>query len=438
MPASTDRAGRTDRRARVAVAGLFLTNGALFASLLPRYPEIKADLALSNTAFGACIAAFPAGALLSGLTAGALIRRFGSARVAVLSSVLIAVFTFVAAIAPTGLAFATALFIAGAADSVTDVAQNAHALQVQRNYGRFIINSLHAVWSVGAITGGALGAIAIAIDVPRAVQLLASGTVFAAVCLIGYRFLLPGPDQDAERTAQPTGAAVSGRAVAVYGTLAALTMLAIAGAVVEDAGSSWSTLYLHDDLGAAAAVAPLGYIALMGAQFVGRILGDRLIDRFGPRAVARVGGLIAAAGMGAALAFPSVPGTIAGFAAAGFGVATVIPAAFHGADELPGLRAGTGLTLVTWLMRFGFLLAPPFVGAVADHAGLRVALVVVPAAGIATILLAGVLGRRSDTSQQLDGQHPADDERDAEAHHPGQGFGEEHPAQQRHQRDTGG
>jgi MFS family permease len=378
----------------MAVAGLFLTNGALFASLLPRYPEIKADLALSNTVFGLCIAAFPAGALLSGLTAGVLIRRFGSARVAVVSSVLIAVFTFAAAIAPIGVLFAVALFVAGAADSITDVAQNANALQVQRNYGRFIINSLHAVWSVGAITGGALGAAAIAIDLPRADQLLISGVVFAAVSLIGYRYLLPGPEAD-DRQAAPALADGAGgtRALAVYGTLAALTLLAIAGAVVEDAGSSWSTLYLNASLGAPAAVAPLGYIALMGAQFVGRILGDRLIDRFGPRAVAWVGGLIAAVGMGCALAFPSVPGTVAGFAAAGFGVATVIPAAFHGADELPGLRPGTGLTLVTWLMRFGFLLSPPIVGAIADHAGLRVALVVVPAAGIATILLAGVLAR---------------------------------------------
>ena len=47
-----------NRRARVAVAALFLTNGALFANLLPRYPEIKADLALSNAAYGVAIAAF--------------------------------------------------------------------------------------------------------------------------------------------------------------------------------------------------------------------------------------------------------------------------------------------------------------------------------------------------------------------------------------------
>ncbi len=98
--------------------------------------------------------------------------------------------------------------------------------------------------------------------------------------------------------------------------------------------------------------------------------------------------------MGTALAFPSVPGTIAGFAAAGFGVATVVPAAMRAADELPGLRAGTGLTLLTWLMRVGFFGAPLIVGVVADATSLRVGLLTVPVAGVALVVLAGALSAR--------------------------------------------
>ena len=176
--------------------------------------------------------------------------------------------------------------------------------------------------------------------------------------------------------------------------MAALGLIAIGGTVVEDAGNSWATLYLGT-LGAAPALAALGFIALVGAQFVGRMVGDRLVDRFGQRAVARAGGLIAAIGMGLALAFPTVPGTLVGFAAAGFGVATLVPAAMHAADELPGLRHGTGLMVVSWLMRLGFLLSPPLVGLIADQAGLRVGLLSIPVAGLLVALLAGVLeGRR--------------------------------------------
>ncbi len=385
-----------NRRARVAVAALFLTNGALFANLLPRYPEIKADLALSNAAYGVAIAAFSGGALVAGLAAGALIRRFRSDRVAVASSIGIAVFVIIAALAPSAATLAAALFIAGAADAVTDVAQNAQALRLQRNYGRSIINSSHAVWSVGAVLGGGMGAAAIALHVPRTTHLATSAVVFSVVVLAAYPFLLHGPDHD-DHSARTVGNQRGG--LTVYATLTALVLIAIAGAVVEDAGSSWATLYLQTSLEAPGAIAAFGYIAMVGFQFVGRLLGDRLVDRFGERAVARAGGLIAAAGMGAALAFPSVPGTIAGFAAAGFGVATLVPAAMHGADQLPGLRAGTGLTAVAWLMRVGFVSSPPVVGLIADATSLRVGLLVMPAAGLTVILLAVALSPRRQPSR---------------------------------------
>ncbi|HKV17590.1 MAG TPA: MFS transporter [Mycobacterium sp.] len=380
------------RRARVAVGALFLTNGALFSNLLPRYPEIKADLALSNAHYGVAIAAFSGGALVAGPAAASLIRRFRSSRVAVAGSLGIAVFIVVAAMAPSAVALASALFIAGAADAVTDVGQNAHALRLQRRYGRSLINSFHAVWSAGAVLGGGMGAAAIALDVPRTTHLAISAALFSAVVLAAYPFLLRGPDTDDHPSG---GAAPVGRpGFAVYATLVALVFIAIAGAIVEDAASSWATVYLRDGLHAPGALAATGFIAMVASQFVGRLLGDRLVDRFGERAVATAGGLITATGMGAALAFPSIAGTIAGFAAAGFGVATLIPAAMHGADQLPGLRAGTGLTVVTWLMRIGFVSSPPVIGLIADATSLRVGLLVVPAAGLAVTVLAVALSRR--------------------------------------------
>jgi MFS family permease len=384
------------KRARIAAAAMFLTNGAIYANMLPRLPEIKADLALSNAAYGASIAAFSVGALGSGLTAGALIRRFQSSRVGVVATLGIALFVFAAAVAPSPVFFAVALFIAGAADSVTDVAQNAHGLRVQRNYGRSIINSLHAVWSVGAVLGGLMGAGAIALHIPRSTHLAVSGIVFGAVVLIAYPFLLRGPDHDDHPAAQTDGAEKSG--FGVYAVLAALVGIAIAGAAVEDSGNSWATLYLRDSLTAPAALVAFGYIAMASFQFIGRFFGDRLVDRFGERSVARAGGVVIAVGMGTALAFPTVPTTIAGFAAAGFGSATLIPAAMHGADQMRGLRPGTGLTIVTCLCRVGFLMSPVIVGVVADATSLRVGLLMVPVVALVMVPLAGVLsGRRAPT-----------------------------------------
>ncbi|MFE3588503.1 MFS transporter [Streptomyces niveus] len=408
-----------ERQARTAVAVLFFTNGALFANLLPRFPQIKADLGIGNAAYGLAVAAFPTGAIVAGLAAGALVRRYGSGRVAVAGTVLTGIGVLAAGLSGSVVLFATALLLAGAMDAVTDVAQNAHGLRVQRRYGRSIINSFHAIWSIGAVTGGSMAAGAIALDLSLGQHLLISAVVFGIAACVALRFCLTGPDTepDAEAAKEETKAETNGGAARETGAesrelapqreeklrkarlrtgyvLAALVLIAASGALVEDAGSSWAALYLSDSLHASGTLAASGYIALVGAQFVGRMIGDRLVDRFGQRTVARSGGLIAAVGMGLALAVPTATGTILGFATAGFGVATLVPAAMHEADELPGLKPGSGLTIVSWLMRLGFLLSPPIVGLVADSTSLRVGLLVVPLAGLMVMVLAGVLQPR--------------------------------------------
>lgn len=394
MTASKLGPSPVDRRARAAVAALFFTNGALFANLIPRYPEIKDSLGIDNTLYGFAVAAFPLGSIVAGLGAAALIRLFGSAQVAVAGTVLTGLAILGAGVAPTVALFAVALFLGGAMDSFTDVGQNAHGLRVQRNYRRSIINSFHAVWSIGAVSGGLMAAVAITAGLPLGVHLGLSAVLFSAVALIALRYCLPRHAAEPVRTPDEIGGPASQRRTPsrrTMLTLIALVLIAIAGTTVEDAGSSWATLYLSASLDAPVVIAPAGYIALVGAQFVGRLIGDRLVDRFGQRTVARAGGALAAMGMGLALAFPTVPGTIVGFAAAGFGVATLVPAAMHEADELPGLRRGTGLTVVSWLMRIGFLLSPPVVGFIADAAGLRFGLLVVPCAGLAVVVLAQAL-----------------------------------------------
>jgi MFS family permease len=383
---------------------MFLTNGALFANLVPRYPEIKAALGLDNATYGLAVAAFPAGAIIAGLGAGYVVRRLGSAQAAVAGTILTGLGVLAAGLSPSFGILILALLLGGAMDAVTDVAQNAHGLRVQRRYGRSIINGFHAVWSVGAVLGGSMAAGAIALGLPLGVHLGISTAIFATVALVALRFRLPGKDgdtaDDAATGSRPEtrlrGAAVSPRTLLI---LTALVLIAIGGTLAEDAGSSWAALYLSGTLGAPAALAATGFVALVGTQFVGRLLGDRMVDRFGQRTVARGGGVVIALGMGLALAFPSVPGTILGFAAVGLGSATLVPAAMHEADELPGLRAGTGLTIVSWLMRLGFLASPPLVGMVADAVGLRYGLLVVPLAGLLVVLLAGVLHGRSTTSR---------------------------------------
>lgn len=245
-----------------------------------------------------------------------------------------------------------------------------------------------------------MGSAAAGLGIPLAVHLGISAVTWSMVALVAYRFLLPGPE-DAERAAEPqdhTAAPARTNNWRTWGRpavrmLAALSALAAFGALVEDSGASWGALYLTG-LHAGAAVAGLAVVVFQIAMTAGRLAGDRVVDRFGQRTVARAGAALAAAGMGAALAVPSVGTALAGFAFAGLGFATLVPAAMHAADELPGIPHGTGLTIVSWLLRVGFLLSPPLVGFVADLTSLRVGLLTVVVAGVATVFLARVFANR--------------------------------------------
>lgn len=391
------------RNARLAAAALFFTNGALFANLLPRYPEIKSGLDLTNTQFGLVVITFPIGAIISGLAAAAAIRRFGAANVAVFGTLLTALALVVVGWAPALWLLVLALFVGGAADSVTDVGQNSHGIAVQRGYGRSIINSFHAVWSAGAVTGGLMGTAAATAGLPLGPHLTVSGVLWVLVALVARRFTLPagmsvGPPLVEEHvpSGRPTAAAWLLRPPVF---LAALVLIATSGTIVEDAGNTWSAVFLTQELGAGPTLAGLAFVATVGAQTVGRVLGDSMTDRLGQRAVARTGAVLILVGMSVVVLGPSALAVVAGFALAGFGSATLVPAAMNAADDMPGMKAGTALTIVSWLMRVGFVVSPPVVGALGDAFGLRAGLAVVPVLAVGTIVVAGVLrGRTTPTA----------------------------------------
>jgi MFS family permease len=370
-------------RARGAVAALFFVNGAMTGNLVTRFPDLKAELELSNTAFGSAVGAYGFGALAFGLLGGLLVRRFGSRRVAWLSSVAIAANLTLIGLAPSWLALAAVLAVLGALDSYADIGANAHGLRVERIYGRSILNSLHGVWSIGAVAGGAMGSAAAGLDVAVEAHLAAAACLFAAVAVGASRFLLRGPDDG-------PAVAPAGVHVRVAHGVVALGLIAAMAQTMEDTTAAWGAVYLRDELGAAAAISGLGFIALQSTQTVGRLLGDRVVTRYGDRAVARAGAGLAGVAMAVALALPSVALTIVAFGLVGAGIGTLIPAAMRGADRM--LPNGMGLMLVGTVLRIALLVAPPLVGVVADATSLRAALVLMPAGAALVLLLSPVLG----------------------------------------------
>ncbi|GAB7100181.1 MFS transporter [Thermobifida fusca] len=383
------------RRARWGVAGLFASNGLGYPSVVPWLPEIKNQLELSNTALGTAIAAMPLGALLTGMLAGPFISRWGSGRTAVVCALVSTWLLPVIALAPQWGVLVAILFVIGCVDTWCDAAMNAHGLRVQRRYGRSIINTFHAVWSVAAVAGGLLGAAAVGLRLPFLVFLIGLACMLTGLVVASSRLLLDGPEH-AERSAASLGDGArwfpAARAVGLMVALGVLLMLA---AAVEDAAASWGAVYMRDSIGATAFLAGLPFVACQAAMTAGRLAGDRLTDAFGAVAVARTGLLLSAVGLSGALLFPTPVTTVVGFGLCGLGVATLFPLTLAAAGEIPGVHSGTGVSMVAWLARLGFLAFPPLVGLVADATSLRVGLALFPVAALIGAALATSLRPRT-------------------------------------------
>lgn len=364
----------------------------MFANLVTRYPDLKADLGLSNAALGSAVAAYGLGALVVGLLAALIVQRWGSSRVAPVGTVLVAANLVFLVLAPAWPVLAFAFLLAGTLDVVVDVAENAHGLRVERRYRRSILNAFHGWWSVGAVAGGVMGAAAAGFGVPLVWHMAVAAVLAASIAVAASRFLLAGHD-DTERldvAGRPIGNVPTAGRLQVAGSLVAFGLVAAMAQVMEDATATWGAVYLRE-LGAAAAVSGLGFVALQALQTIGRLSGDRFVTRLGDRAVARVGATVAAGGMAVALAVPSTPATLVAFGAVGLGIGTFIPAGLRAADELPGLPRGVGLTLVGTVLRIAVFAAPPLIGVAADTYGLRAALIVMPVAAVVVLVLARVL-----------------------------------------------
>ena len=398
-------------RARAGVCLVFLANGLGFANLVPRFPEIVAGLGLSKSDFGQAVAAASVGALVAGLAASWLISRLTSAKVASLGMLVVALALLGAGLARSWLVLAVCLLVVGGTDSIVDVAQNAHGLRVQRRWGASIVTSFHASWSLGAVLGAAMGQAMAGAGVGLGTHMVLTAVVLLVLSvgplLAGW--FLPGHDRD-DRTPdqnkelddapemRPATSPWRVRPVTIL-VLLVVGLLCAASMFPEDVAMNWSSLLLSEQ-GAGAGHVGLGLVALQGTMIVGRLVGDRIIDAVGQRAVIAWGGALVTLGMSIALLVSSVPGTLLGMAISGAGCAVAVPVTYSAADDVEGLPPGLGLTIVSWLARLAGLLAPPVVGRLADVHGLWVALAYGLLGGLIMVSCWPVLRRRPAETQR--------------------------------------
>lgn len=378
------------RSARLATTFLFFLFGVNIATWISRIPAIQSNLSLSKSQLGSLLLFSALGSLLLTPLWGSWIARYGSPLLTRITILFAALDLLALAFSPNAVTLAAALFLFGAANGGLNAAVNAQAILLERHYPKPIMSSFHAAFSLGGMSGAALGGLLAARHWTPTHHfiLIAAAVALAGLAAIPLFLREPSPDR---ATAGPL-------LVLPHGPLLVLGALAATIMIGEGAMADWIAIYLRDTLHTTEATAALGYSAFSASMAAGRLAGDWLTHHLGAARLARILALTAAAGLTLALLATNLPPAILGFALTGLGYSVIVPLVFSASGKLPGISPGHGIAAVSTTGFFGFLTGPPLIGYLADWTSLRLALFTVAALNLSAAFLTKPLSSNSSES----------------------------------------
>ncbi|MET9297542.1 MFS transporter [Streptomyces sp. NPDC003077] len=371
------------RRARWAIALVFLVHGSVTGNFATRIPWIQDHTGAGAGQLGLALA-FPAiGASLAMPLAGRLSHRLG-ARTAL--RVLLALWTLsltLPALSPNVYVLGAALFVYGATSGLADVAMNALGVETENRLDRPIMSGLHGMWSVGALVGSAAGTVAAHAGSDARLHLAAAAAVLTVCGVLACRGVLDPPPPGPEEKAPPRFA-LPPRSALIIGAVGFCAVFA------EGASLDWSAVYLRDELGTDAGLAAASTTAFSCTMALARLAGDKVVARFGAVRTVRVGGALATAGGLLVVAARHPAMALGGFALLGLGIAVVVPLAFAAAAR-SGPAPSQAIAGVATITYTSGLIAPSAIGSIAHATSLTASFGLVTALALGLFAGAGVL-----------------------------------------------
>ncbi|MBL3669517.1 MFS transporter [Streptomyces sp. M2CJ-2] len=363
------------RRGRASLAFGFLVQGVAFALLVTRIPAIQDRYGVSDALLPVFLAAVPVLAGIGSVTTERLVRRVPASRVLRWSQpvVLLALLGVGAGEQLAGLAVSLAAF--GLAVGALDASMNMLGVSLQRAYGRSIMLSFHAAYSLGGIAGASLAWMGAHWQLALWVSYLPVVLVLMPAVLVGSRWYVDGEgggggEVDVPEAEAAVGAGGAGGAV-TFKLLLPLCVVMTVAYIGDSTVSNWSAKYLQDVLGSSEQSATVPYNVYMVTTLLGRTLGDFGVRRFGAVVVVRAGALSAAAGFAVVAGAPGAWVGMLGFTLLGLGLCVLVPQTFAAAGRRAFAQGGprasdAAVARLNVFNYVGFLIGSPLVGALGD------------------------------------------------------------------------
>ena len=353
---------------RLAVKIIFFLNGFVHANYYSRLPRIQDLFSIDNGVVGLVLLATSIGAVIAMPFTGWLIIRNGSRRITIFSAFFYcSLITFIPLMATPGLSGLFFLFfLLGVSAGMLDVAMNSQAVMVEKQLGKPIMTSFHALFSIGMMLGALCGSLFTKIGIGLLTHFIIIAAISVLTVFIARYYLIH--DKPANRNDEGPAFRLPNAAMVSIGVIAFCCMLG------EGAMADWSTNYMENIAKADPAMAPMGLSAFALAMTIGRVLGDGARIRFGDKRLMVGCSLVATIGLTFAIIFVSPYTVIIGLFVVGLGLSAVVPIAYSIAGHSRDLSPGVGLAMVTTVGYTGFLFGPPILGLLAELFTLRFAL----------------------------------------------------------------
>jgi len=347
---------------RQATRLVFLVVGFVAAAWACLVPFAKANTELDKATLGLVLLCLGVGSILAMPTAGALSTRYGCRVVLTLSALVACAALPLLATVSSARLLAVVLFVFGAALGSADCVMNVQAMIVERASARPLMSGFHAFYSLGGIAGAASISTLLTLGATPLASTLATVVAMVLAVLLAYPGLLPyGNPAEGPPFAIPHGV------VLFLGALCFIVFL------VEGSMLDWSAVLMTEQRGTGPGQAGFAFASFSLAMTIGRLIGDRVVARFGRRAVVAVGGLLAAGGIALAtlVSIPAV--ALPGYALVGFGCSNIVPILFTAVGRQRTMPQSVAVPAMTSLGYAGILTGPAGIGFVAQRSSLAVA-----------------------------------------------------------------